>query len=82
MRYILSLTIFLLTYSAAQAGVWKTGDDVAVDPDGLEADVITLNTDSLSAFKQALAPIFDLPSDLDAIVGKWTAGKAKFPKPE
>jgi len=56
--------------------------DVAVDPDGVEADVITLNTDSLSALKSALTPIFDLPSDLDAIVGKWTAGKAKFPKPE
>jgi len=56
--------------------------DVAVDPDGLVADVITLNTDSLDGLKLALTPIFDLPSDLDAIVGKWTAVKAKFPKPE
>ncbi len=34
------------------------------------------------ALKTALAPIFDLPSDLDTVVGKWTAGKTKFPKPE
>jgi len=34
------------------------------------------------ALKTAFGPIFDLPADLDGIVGKWTAVKTKYPKPE
>jgi hypothetical protein len=35
---------------------------------------------SRDALKAALAPIFDLPADLDTILAKWVAGKTKFPK--
>ena len=35
-----------------------------------------------TALKAALGPVFDLPSDLDAIVDKWAAVKSKFPKSE
>lgn len=37
---------------------------------------------SRTALKAALAPVFDLPADLDGVLGKWTAAKAKFPKPK
>ena len=37
---------------------------------------------SRTALKAALDPVFDLPADLDDALGKWTAAKAKFPKPE
>lgn len=36
--------------------------------------------DEKAALKAALGPVFDLPTDLDAIIGKWAAVKAKFPK--
>ena len=36
--------------------------------------------DEKAALKAALGPVFDLPADLDAIIGKWAAVKAKFPK--
>jgi len=47
-------------------------------------DGITSITDDAekTALKAALGPVFDLPADLDSVVGKWVAVKAKFPKPE
>lgn len=39
-----------------------------------------ISASSRTALKAALDPVFDLPADLDSIVGKWTAAKAKFQK--
>jgi|TARA_Y100000310_G_scaffold332689_1_gene408731 hypothetical protein len=44
--------------------------------------MVEISAGSRTALKSALDPVFDLPEDLDAIIGKWTAAKAKFPKPE
>jgi hypothetical protein len=41
-----------------------------------------ISVSSRTALKAALDPIFDLPADLDDVIGKWTATKSKFPKPE
>lgn len=50
----------------------------------IKKDAITAITEQSEkdALKTAFGPIFDLPVDLDGIVGQWTSVKAKFPKPE
>tara|TARA_R100000656_G_scaffold124929_1_gene104424 strand:+ start:121 stop:348 length:228 start_codon:yes stop_codon:yes gene_type:complete len=60
---------------------WHPSQRSAVDA---AIDGITSITDDAekTALKAALGPVFDLPADLDAVVGKWVAVKAKFPKPE
>jgi len=68
------LTIEQLPNIVTSAAVEGDPDDV-VTP-----GTIQLTADSLNDLKSALAPIFDLPADLDGIVGQWTAVKAKFPK--
>jgi len=52
------------------------------DPDVETPGAIQLTADSLNDLKSALDPVFDLPADLDGVIGQWTSVKAKFPKPE
>ena len=52
------------------------------DPDVVTPGAIQLTADSLNGLKSALDPVFDLPADLDGVIGQWTSVKAKFPKPE
>jgi len=52
------------------------------NPDVVTPGAIQLTADSLNDLKSALDPVFDLPSDLDGVIGQWTSVKAKFPKPE
>ena len=37
---------------------------------------------TLDALKAALAPLVDLPPDLDQVVDGWLAVKARYPKPD
>lgn len=50
--------------------------------DAIDAITAITEQSEKDALKSALGPIFDLPADLDEIIGQWTAVKAKFPKPE
>jgi len=62
--------------------VVETSIVVSTDDEGVSTAEGTsaVSAASLTALKAALSPVFDLPADLDAVVGKWTAVKAKFPK--
>jgi len=51
----------------------------AVD-DAIDGITSITDDDEKGALKTALGPIFDLPADLDSVIGKWLAVKAKFPK--
>jgi len=50
--------------------------------DAIDAITAITEQSEKDALKTAFGPIFDLPADLDGIVGQWTSVKAKFPKPE
>ena len=61
---------------------WTTAirmKQTAVD-DAIDGITSITDDDEKAALKTALGPIFDLPADLDSIIGKWLAVKKRFPK--